>query len=241
MKQKLLMCFWGQNKTSSYLKNNPFMKQDYYEDKSIDLNDLVINIKKIFNIYDIDFLWSTWSRCDIQKYSHNFKYILQHDEPEDFEKYLCDINFSYVGQIRGIEKYKTVRQGYFTQFFHKDKIISYLKENNLSTEYKGLILSRTDILFVPENGFNFDFNKNIVYIPEIYWGSRGIGVNDHILIGNFNYVLNSINCNNFDNLNSIIYHSHNIEQVNETILNNNNATIQEFGCDIYCRFPLHMS
>jgi hypothetical protein len=239
MKQKLLVCFWGQDKVSTYLKNNPFMKKQYYENKIINLNDLIINIKTIFNTYDIDFLWSTWSRCNIQEYKHNFKYILQYDEPKNFEEYLDSIGFQYVGQIRNIEKYKTVRQGYFTQFFHKDKIINYLTNNNLNAEYNGLIFSRTDIFFIPSDN-NFDFNKNVVYVPEIYWGSRGLGVNDHILIGNFNYILNSINFIDFNNLNNIILHSHNVEQANATILQHNHATIEEFECDIYCRFPLHM-
>jgi hypothetical protein len=240
MKKKLLVCFWGQDKISSYLKNNPFMDKNYYEDKIITLNDLVINIKKNFDSYDIDFLWSTWSRCDIQKYEHNFKYILKHDEPKNFEEYLDSIDFPYVGQIRNdIDKYKKVRHGYFTQFFHKDKIINYLKDNNLNLKYNGLIFSRTDIYFMPKNNSIFNFNDNIIYIPEIYWGSRDIGVNDHIIIGNFNYVLNSINID-FNNLHNIIYSSHNIEQANAKILQKNNSIIQEFSCDIYCRFPLHM-
>jgi hypothetical protein len=92
---------------------------------------------------------------------------------------------------------------------------------------------------MPKDNSIFNFNDNIIYIPEIYWGSRGIGVNDHIIIGNFNYVLNSINID-FNNLHNIIYSSHNIEQANANILQKNNSIIQEFSCDIYCRFPLHM-
>ena len=238
--KKILVCFWGQDKESEYLKNNPFMDSEYYEDKKINLGDLCENIKDIFNEYQIDFLWSTWTRCNIEKYENIFKYILKSDEPEDFESFLNEINYPYVGQIRHDERYHKVRHGYYTQFFHKHRILSFLKEKNF-TEYDGIIFSRTDIFFKPKKEVFFNFDNRIIFVPEIYWGSRGIGINDHILIGNYSYVLEGINFNKLEDLNQMIFDSHNIEQVNQKIINNNNRVFVEFGCEKYCRFPLHMS
>lgn len=236
--KKLLVCFWGQDKISKHLKNSPYMKEDYHENKIISLEHLVENQKNIFSSFDVDFLWSTWSRCNIEKYCKNFKYILKHEEPIDFHQYLDSIDFKYVVQIRDREARKE-RQGYYTQFFHKDSIIRFIKHNNI--RYDGIVFSRSDIFFVPEKTESINFDKQVVYVPEIYWNSRGCGINDHIALGNFDYVIKAIDFYDFKNLNNIIQDSWNPELVNKIIIEKNNCLIEEFVCERYCRFPNPMT
>lgn len=239
MANKLLICFWGKLKTGEYLRNNPFMENGYYEERSITFQTLIDNYKNQFPNFDIDFLLSTWDDVNLDEYENQLKYIQKHKEPSDWESFLNEKNFPHVSQIRHHPIYHINRPGIYVRLFHMEQISKFLKENNIN--YDAILFSRTDIYFEIDEKSTIDFTKDICYLPEVYWGSRGhTFVNDHIVMGKYEYVLNAIHIDSIDSMYDTIFHSWNGEQVLFSTLEKNNAVYTEFVCSKYCRFPLHM-
>lgn len=235
----MLVCFWGKLKTSDYLKNNPFMESEYYEQRNVTLQTLIDNYKQQFSEFDIEFLLSTWDNQNLEEYESQFKYILKHSEPSDWEAFLDEINFPHNTQIRNHPVYHVNRPGPYVRMFHTLEISNFLKNHNL--EYNSIMFSRTDIYFEIKDKTVIDFTKDVCYTPEIYWGSRGhTYVNDHIMLGKYQYVLNALHIDSIESMHETLFHAWNPEEFLFKTIKKNNAEYEEFVCNKYCRFPIHM-
>ena len=238
--KKMLLCFWGKPKVGTFLQNCPFANWDKFsvEETNIDIKKVYNQYLKMFPDHQLEVLWCTWSHINFDSHKIPIKYKLPLDEPSDWESYLNSINFPYVMQIKHHPIYNLNRPGIYTQFFSQFNIINFIKKNNL--EYDSIIISRTDIFHIPNEDFIFDLNQDVIYVPEIYWGSRGTGVNDHVVIGNFNTVVNSLYYEKFSDLTTIIENSYNGEVAKQQTLSKDSKTIIEYPCDVYCRYPIPM-
>ena len=235
---KTLVCFWGKLKTGTFLKNNPFTENEYYEERNVNFKTLIDNLKEEFKDHELNFLLSTWSNVNTSEFETDIKYLLKHEEPLDWESYLNSINFPHVSQIRGHPVYHVGRPGYYTRMFNMLEIAKFLEKNKLV--YDNIVFSRTDIYFKFKDFKSLDFKKDVCFIPETYWGSRGTGVNDHIIMGNFNYILNAIKIDSIESMHDLFYHSWNPEEAFGRTLIKNNSNYENFVCDKYCRFPIAM-
>lgn len=203
-----LVCLWGLTK--------------------FDLTDTVIGLKNIFGD-NIDFLISTW---DDQLFNEEyFKFILKSKSPT--KEYLDEIGFPFTQQIKNVPEWHSVRFGHYAQFYHNFKILQFLNDNSLN--YDILVKSRTDVVF--ETDFNFDFSIDKCYIPEIYWASKGVGINDHFICGDFSYLKESLHIENFEEFFEIVENTWNPETILQKLLLSNNSNIMEFKCSSYLLLP----
>lgn len=206
---KTLICLWGQIRD--------------------DLNITINSIKKIIPEGEFDLLISTW---DDQAFDESiFKYIIKSPSPS--KEYLDSIKFPYTMQIKNVSEWHGVRTGHYAQFFHNYKIYQFLKSN--SFDYDNLVQSRTDLVF--DTDFIFNFNQDICYVPEIYWSSRGVGINDHFICGKYGYIKNSIAIENFEQFFHVIENSWNPETVRQRLIIGNNCRYTEFNCKSYLLLP----
>lgn len=206
---KTIVCLWGVIR----------------EDISIVIN----NIKKMNGDDEIDFLISTW---DDQVFDETlFKYVLKHPAPT--QEYLDSINFPFTIQTKNVLKWRYGRLGCYSQFYNKHMINNFINDNNLS--YDILIKSRTDLIF--NTNFNFDYTKDFCYIPKTYHGSKGVGLNDHFMAGNFELMKRAIYTKTFEIIYPIIENSWNPETVNEKLLIKNSINHIEFDCTTYKLSP----
>ena len=240
--KKMLLCFWGKPKVGTFIQNAPFIVWDKYsiEETNVDIEKVYNQYLKMFPDCEIDVLWCTWSHVNFDDHKIPVKYKVPIEEPSDWESYLNSIDFPYVAQIKGHPIYHLHRPGIYTQFFTQFSIINYIKEHNLN--YDSIFMSRTDIFHIPKEDFVFDFSKDVMYIPEIYWGSRGIGVNDHVVIGNFDTVVNNLYFEKFSDLMDIIGNSYNPEHAKQQVFLRDGKEIKdtyvEYPCDLYSRYPV---
>lgn len=193
------------------------------------LDSTIQSLKDQFSNFNIDFLISTWDDQIFEE--EKFKYIIKNNPPTD--EYLNSINFPYTRQIKNVLDFQHLRKGHYAQFFHCHIISNFLHQNNL--DYNILIKSRTDLVF--KTNFDFDFNKDICYIPEIYWASKGVGINDHFICGRFDYIKRSIKIDTFEEFLPIIENSWNPETVNKNLILGNDCSYLEFPCDSYLILP----
>jgi hypothetical protein len=193
-----------------------------------DINYLITNINKNFK-GDIDFLISTWNNQKINE--ELFKYIILSDVPTD--EYLNNIGFPYTQQIKGVEQWHNLRIGHYSQFYHIYKISNFIENNELN--YDVLLISRSDLVF--ETNFNFNFSLDTCFIPDIYWASKNVGINDHFICGNYQYLKKSIKILEFKSFFEVIETSWNPETVKKRLLEMNNSNYYEFDCNSYILLP----
>jgi hypothetical protein len=193
------------------------------------LDSTIQNLKDQFSNFDIDFLISTWDDQIFEE--EKFKYIIKNNPPTD--EYLNTINFPYTRQIKNVPNFQHLRKGHYAQFYHNYRISEFLESNSI--DYDILIKSRTDLVF--ETNFDFDFNKDICYIPEIYWASKGVGINDHFICGRFDYIKRAIKISKFEEFLPIIENSWNPETVNQNLILGNSCSYLEFPCYSYLLLP----
>lgn len=206
--KKTLACLWGLTK--------------------MDINETINGLKNIFG-NNIDFLISTWDDQVFDEY--NFKYILKSKAPT--QKFLDEINFPFTQQIKNNPEWHVVRLGHYAQFYHNYKILNFLNNQNLN--YDILIKSRADLIFDTE--FNFDFSTNKCYVPEIYWASKGVGINDHFICGNFEYLKKSLHIQDFEDFFYVVENTWNPESILQKLLFMNNSSYIEFKCNSYLLMP----
>jgi hypothetical protein len=209
---KLLLCFWG-----LYRNNN--------------IDEIIENYKRLLPNYDIDFLISTWDSQPID--TDKFKYVIK--TPDPTVESVKESGFPYTLQAKNCEGRDHMRIGHYAQFFHNFLIVKYIKDNNLSSEYQYLAKSRCDVLF--NTDFDFIINDDICYLPEIYWPSRGVGINDNFLFGRFDYIMKSINMNKFEDFFETVERSWNPETVNQNLILGNSCIYKEFQCSSYALLP----
>lgn len=205
-KKKALFCFWGKSR--------------------IDFKIIKENISKTFSDYDIDFLLSTW--YDEEYDESQFNYIIKSQSPT--EDFLNFIKFPYTLQLQSNYGPKSWRFGHYSQYFHTLKIHEFINNNNLN--YDILCKLRSDLFF--ESNYQFDFNKNICYIPKNYHCE--IGVNDHFMIGRFDYMKKVIQIDSND-IYSLLENSWNPEIALQTFFKINNFNVVEFECQSYKLLP----
>jgi hypothetical protein len=162
---------------------------------------------------------------------NQFKYILRYPSPT--LEYLNNINFPFTQQIKNFPEWHGVRLGHYAQFFHNYEISKFIGDNKL--EYDILVKSRCDLVF--DKNFNFDFSVDMCYVPEIYWGSKGVGINDHFICGKFSYVNKSLKMESFTEFFNIIESSWNPETANQKLIINNGSKYFEFSCTSYKLLP----
>lgn len=194
-----------------------------------DLNDTIDSINKILPKCEYDLFISTW---EDQIFDESiFKYVIK--SPPPTKELLDNIGFPYTKQIKNYSEWHGFRFGHYAQFFHNYKISKLLNSNNFN--YDVLIKSRTDLVF--ETDFSFDFNQNICYVPKIYWGSKGVGINDHFVCGKFDYLKKCINMESFEGFFSTIENSWNPETTQQNLIIGNQCYYTEFDCNSYMLLP----
>jgi hypothetical protein len=206
---KGLICFWGKIRD-----NIEIVKNNYY---------------KLFPEHNLKFLISTWDSEVFDKRLFNF--VIQNNDPT--EEYLNQINFPYTQQLKNNPNLNYGRIGHYSQFFHNLKIYNFIE--NLNHDYDFIIKCRTDLIF--ETKYIFDFTKNICFVPKIYHASKGFGINDHFMAGNFNYLKNSMKMKDLYSVYEIFENSWNPEIVLEKLIKYNNCIIEEFDCSSYKLLP----
>lgn len=205
----ILICYWGQSRG--------------------DISISIDNYIKMFEGHKIDFLLSTW---DDQEFDESkFKYVLRHKAPT--REYLDEIKFPYTKQIKFVPEWHGTSLGHYAQFFNNYKIYEFLENNNL--EYDVLAKTRTDLVF--SSNITLDLSLDVCYVPEIYWPSRGVGINDHFIIGKFSYIKNAIKLINFEEFFSVIENTWNPETVNQKLIQQNQCKYFEFPCLTYLLLP----
>jgi hypothetical protein len=250
-KKRMLICLWGKRKQASFLQLNPFLPDDTYKtvpfkiETDVNINTVIDNYKNMFTDVQSDVLWSTWAGEKIDDLIEDVQYIITNNEPEDWETFLNKIQFPHHTQIRNHPVYHTTRPGVYTRLFHVNQIDRFIKENKIN--YDVIVLARTDVLFKIADEEEINFDEDVCYIPEIYWGSRGeTFVNDHVIFGKFDYVLDKIKSHTTeemkddDFLYEALYHAWNPEQLQKKIITKNNGNIKEVKCKTYYRFPIPM-
>ena len=192
-------------------------------------NLVIDNFKKIFSNSEIEFGISTW---DDQNFDESiFTYVIKSKQPTN--DFLNEIKFPYTQQIKNVPEWHNIRIGHYSQFYHNFKISEFLHSNNLN--YDVLIKSRTDLLF--ETDFNFNFENNICYVPQIYWGSKGVGINDHFICGKYEYLKKSLFMYNLESFFPIIENSWNPETIHQNLILINEGRYVEFDCKSYTLLP----
>lgn len=205
---KGLICFWGLNRGDLKLVKDNLLAQ--------------------FPEIEFEVLLSTWSD---QVFDLEVNYKLLHQPPTI--DYLNQINFPFTRQIIHNTEWHGFRLSHYAQFFHNYSIVKFIKDMNL--KYDVLIKSRADLILSPVTPI--DFNSDVCWVPEIYWASRGVGINDHFVCGKFDYVLKALNIDDFQEFFPVIQTSWNPETVNQRLILENNCQIIEFPCDNYTLLP----
>lgn len=206
---KALICLWGQIR--------------------FDLNIVIQHISKILPECEYDLLISTW---EDQVFDESvFKYIIKSASPT--KELLDKIGFPYTIQIKNVNEWHGLRFGHYAQFYHNYKISQLINSNNF--DYDILVKSRTDLVF--ETNFIFNFKSDICYVPQIYWGSKGVGINDHFVCGGFDYVKKCINMEIFEDFFPTIESSWNPETVQQKLIMGNQCFYTEFDCESYMLLP----
>lgn len=194
-----------------------------------DISKTIDNLYKNFPNLDLDFSITTW---DNQIFDESlFKNIIRTECPS--QKYLDNIQFPYTQQIKNVPEWHSVRIGHYSQFYHNFKISEFLAENNFN--YDVLIKSRADLIF--ETDFDFDFSADICYVPQIYWPSKGVGINDHFICGKYQYLKKSLYMYNFESFFPIVENSWNPETIHQKLILINEGRYVEFGCKSYTLLP----
>lgn len=206
---KALVFFWGQIRD--------------------DISKTIDNLYKNFPNLNLDFSITTW---DNQIFDESlFKNIIITKCPN--REYLDNIQFPFTQQIKNVPEWHNIRIGHYSQFYHNFKISEFLHSNNLN--YDVLIKSRTDLLF--ETDFNFNFENDICYVPQIYWGSKGVGINDHFICGKYEYLKKSLFMYNLESFFPIIENSWNPETIHQNLILINEGRYVEFDCKSYTLLP----
>lgn len=234
----ILLCIYGRPEVGTYLLNSPHTTLFYREEKEVTSNTVIENYKTLFTGHNIDVLWSTWENSDLTPYEHHITYTLRQTEYDDWNTYLDELGMPYTAQLLSNPQYKDARIGHYRQYMHKLEITKFIRENNL--QYDVLILARTDIIFTPEETVSFDLTQDTCYVPEIYWGSRGIGINDHVIIGKFQYVLDAVTMNGWPDVFARIQNAYNPEDVMRQLTIGRGFNVVEFPCSIYCKYPVEL-
>jgi hypothetical protein len=211
MKKRLLICFWGRvSECISQVKEN---------------------FNKIFHSYEIDYLISTWSTENL--ILSDFDYVIASKSPSKED--LDSMRFPYCRQIKNVPEWHVMRFGHYAQFYHNFNIVNFLKQNKI--KYDFLARTRTDVFF--ETSFNFEDNINseCCFLPEIYWNSKGVGINENFIIGKFDYVMKSLNIENFESFFPVVEQSWNPETMHQSLILLNDCRYSEFSCDTYTLLP----
>lgn len=193
------------------------------------LNLVVDNFKKVFSDSEIDFGISTW---DNQHFDESlFKYVIKTEEPT--QDFLDKIKFPYTLQIKNVPEWHNIRFGHYSQFYHNFKISEFLASNVFNYDVFGK--SRADLIF--ETNYKFDFTRNICFLPEIYWASKGVGINDHFICGKYEYLKKCLFMDKFESFFSTIENSWNPETIHQKLISNNQGSYVEFDCQSYKLLP----
>lgn len=208
----ILVCLWGQLRG--------------------DVNLVISNYRNIFKDFSIDFVLFTWESQIVENdaFSQIFKY------PDPTNTFLDVIEFPFTQQLIDLSKERERvikgRIGHYAQFFHNKNICDFLK--TLDQKYDILIKSRADLVFA--TNFNFDFSKNLCYVPKNYYCGGG-WICDHFIAGNFETVKKAIQIDDLRSFYPILADSFNPEEANVKLIEQNNCKIQEFYCDSYMLLP----
>lgn len=89
--------------------------------------------------------------------------------------------------------------------------------------------------------FIFDLDSDTIYVPEIYWGSRNIGYNDHIIISKFKTFMGVFNRDTFEEIFDIISSVWCPELLHHNLMTSRTNNIIEYPCKLYCRFPIALA
>jgi len=205
----ILICYWGLSRG--------------------DISISIDNYLKMFDGHKVDFLLSTWDDQEID--DSRFKYVMKHKSPT--KEYLDEIEFPYTQQIKSVPEWHGARLGHYAQFYHNYKIYEFLENNNL--EYDVLVKTRTDLVFTANLKINI--NSDMCYVPEIYWPSKGVGINDHFILGKFSYVKKSLRIENFNEFFSLVENNWNPETIHQKLILKNECKYSEFPCSTYLLLP----
>jgi hypothetical protein len=205
----ILICYWGLSRG--------------------DISISIDNYLKMFEGHKVDFLLSTWDDQEIDE--SRFKYILKHKSPT--KEYLDEIKFPYTQQIKFVPAWHGSRLGHYAQFYNNYKIYEFINNNDLN--YDVLVKTRTDLVF--STNIEFDFTTDMCYVPEIYWPSRGVGINDHFILGKFSYLKKALKIDNFQNFFHNIENNWNPESVHQKLILDNDCKYSEFHCSSYLLLP----
>jgi len=156
---------------------------------------------------------------------------MKHKSPT--KEYLDEIEFPYTQQIKSVPEWHGARLGHYAQFYHNYKIYEFLENNNL--EYDVLVKTRTDLVFTANLKINI--NSDMCYVPEIYWPSKGVGINDHFILGKFSYVKKSLRIENFNEFFSLVENNWNPETIHQKLILKNECKYSEFPCSTYLLLP----